>query len=269
MSKIACLQMASGPGVLQNLDETARLIKLAAKAGAKLVVLPENFAVMGKDADMLAAREKEGSGKIQNFLAKQAKSHGLWIVGGTLPLEGPSEDKVYSACLVYNAAGKCVARYDKIHLFDVSLDTERAPYHESKHIVHGSKPVVCETPFGKLGLAVCYDLRFPELFRALIDADAEIIALPAAFTAETGRAHWESLVRARAIENLVFVAASAQGGFHKNGRETYGHSMIVDPWGTILDELDHSSGIAFAEIDLNFLHSRRRTFPCLTHRKIK
>ncbi len=269
MSKIAAIQMASGPNVSANLIEAGRLIDQAVAAGARMVVLPENFAVMGmEERDKVELREKEGEGPIQEFLSRQAARHELWIVGGTVPLEASTPDKIRAACLVYDAEGRQVARYDKIHLFDVSLRESGEEYNESATIEPGDELVVVDTPFGKLGLAVCYDLRFPELFRNLVEQGAELIALPAAFTAITGKAHWEVLVRARAIENLCYLIASAQGGYHVSGRLTHGESMIVDPWGVVLDRLSSGSGIVVAEIDCEQLRNTRRTFPVLEHRRL-
>ncbi len=269
MNKIAAIQMASGPNVSANLIEAGRLIALAAEAGAQLVVLPENFALMGMtERDKVELREREGEGPIQEFLSRQALRHQLWIVGGTVPVEASAPDKIRAACLVYDTRGKQVARYDKIHLFDVALKESGEEYNESATIEPGEAPVVLDTPFGRLGLAVCYDLRFPELFRTLAGQGAELIALPAAFTAITGKAHWEVLVRARAIENLSYLIASAQGGYHLNGRHTHGDSMIVDPWGRVLDRLPSGSGIVVADIDSGQLQNRRRTFPVLDHRRL-
>lgn len=270
MNRVAAIQMASGPNVGANLLEAERLIGQAAQQGAGLVVLPENFAIMGKtEQDKLKASEREGHGAIQDFLSRQAVSHNIWIVGGTIPVKTASEQRVRAACLLFNAAGNRVARYDKIHLFDVYLDESRENYSESQTIEPGDAVVVSETPFGRIGFAVCYDLRFPELFRHMLDEGVEIIVLPAAFTATTGRAHWEALVRVRAIENLCYVIASAQGGYHVNGRETYGNSMIVDPWGTVLDRLPNGPGVVFADIDRDRLANIRRSFPVIEHRKYR
>jgi deaminated glutathione amidase len=261
--------MASGPNVNANLLEAGRLIKKAVEAGAKLVVLPENFAIMGmNEADKVDIREEDGKGPIQEFLAEQSARHGIWLVGGTIPLAATDADHVYAACLLYDDKGKRVARYDKIHLFDVRITESGERYNESATIEPGDSIVVVDTPFGKLGLAVCYDLRFPGLFRRMIEEGVEIFAMPSAFTAITGRAHWDALVRARAIENMCFMIAPAQGGYHANGRETYGHSMIVDPWGVVLDTLPRGSGVVVADIDLGRLHDLRRTFPVLEHRKL-
>jgi nitrilase len=267
--KIAAIQMASGPNVGANLLETERLVTEAVEAGAGLVVLPENFAFMGKEEeDKIPLREKDGEGPLQEFLANLAKRLGVWIVGGTVPLEASNPDKVRAACMVYNDQGERVARYDKIHLFDVHLVETDERYEESGTIEPGDKMVVVDTPFGRLGLAVCYDLRFPEMFRRLLDEGAEVLVLPAAFTAQTGKAHWEVLVRARAIENLSYIVAAAQGGFHVNGRETHGHSMIVDPWGAILAELPTGAGSVVAPLDPERQATTRRSFPSLEHRQL-
>jgi nitrilase len=266
----AAIQMASGPTVHANLIEAERHIAAAAKVGAKLVVLPENFALMGMhDRDGLAAREHEGSGSLQDFLAGQAARHGVWLVGGTIPMHGDDPERGRAACLVFDPSGRRAARYDKIHLFDVNVDDERGCYQESSTIEPGREVVVVETGLGMLGLAICYDLRFPELFRALLDRGAQLIALPAAFTAVTGRAHWEVLVRARAVENLCYIVAAAQGGYHANGRETYGHSMVVDPWGVVLDRLPRGSGTVLGNIDLPRQLGTRTRFPCLEHRRLR
>jgi len=269
MSRVAAIQMASGPNVGANLIEVKRLIAQAVDAGAELIVLPENFAIMGlTEADKVGLREKEGDGPIQAFLSQQAKGNGVWIVGGTIPLESADENKVRAACLLFDAEGKQVARYDKIHLFDVMLEENKESYIESETIEAGDSCIVVDTPFGRLGIAICYDLRFPELFRMLLDQGVDIIAVPSAFTAITGRAHWETLVRARAIENLSYVIAAAQGGYHVNGRETYGNSMIVDPWGVVLDRLPNGSGVVTAEIDPVRLALTRQNFPSISHRKL-
>jgi len=270
MAKIAAIQMASGPYVSANLSEAARLIKNAAKEKAELVVLPENFAHMGiSDEDILSIAEDENSpGEIQSFLSRTAKELKIWLLGGTVPIKCVLEDKVISASILYNDKGEAVARYDKIHLFDVDLDEARGAYRESAFTQAGNEPVVVDTPFGKLALAICYDIRFPELFRRLEKKGMEILLLPASFTSITGKAHWEVLNRARAIENLCFVVASAQGGFHVNGRETHGDSMIVDPWGHIIDHLPRGSGFVIADIDLKHLHETRQSFPVLEHRRL-
>ena len=269
MTTVACIQMASGPAVGANLLEAERLIGMAVDKGAKLIVLPENFAIMGKEeSDKVAVRESDDGGPIQDFLSQQAIKQGIWLVGGTVPMVAKANNKIRAACLLYDDQGNLAARYDKIHLFDVSLVDSDERYAESEAIESGDQAVVVETPFGKLGLAVCYDLRFPELFRTMLDQGMDIIAMPSAFTAITGKAHWSILVRARAIENLCYVLAAGQGGYHVNGRETYGHSMIVDPWGQVMNELANGSGLVCADIDLQRLNNIRRTFPALEHRNI-
>jgi len=267
--KVAAIQMASGPQVAANLNEAARHIGKAAAAGSRLVVLPENFAIMAKqDADRLAVAEHDGHGPIQEFLATQARKHAVWLVGGTIPIKANDPKRVRAACLVFNDRGERIARYDKIHLFDVRLDNGEL-YNESAAIEPGDTPVAVDTPFGKLGLAVCYDLRFPELFRQLLDQGAELFAVPSAFTVRTGRAHWEVLVRARAVENLAYVIAAAQGGFHLNGRETYGDSMIVNPWGEVLDRLARGSGVVLADLDRRYFEHTRTSFPSIQHRRLR
>lgn len=269
MTTVACIQMASGPNVAANLLEAERLIAMAVEKGARLLVLPENFAIMGKtERDKVALREQEGSGQIQDFLAQQAARHGIWLVGGTIPLVAGDDSHIRAACLLFDDQGRQAARYDKIHLFDVAVVDSDERYTESDTIEAGDRAVVVDTPFGKLGLAVCYDLRFPELFRTMLDQGMELLALPSAFTAITGKAHWETLVRARAIENLCYVFAAGQGGYHLNGRATYGHSMIVDPWGQVMNELANGAGLVCADMSLDHLQNIRRTFPCLDHRNI-
>ena len=269
MPLLAAVQMASGPNVNANLLEAGRLIATAAGAGAGLVVLPENFALMGMtEYDKVLQREEDGHGPIQDFLAEQAARHGLWIVGGTVPLAAHDPDKIRAACLVFDDRGHRVVRYDKIHLFDVHVEETGEHYTESETIEPGGEVAVVDSPFGRLGLAVCYDLRFPELFRKLLDQRLDLLALPAAFTAATGRAHWEVLVRARAVENLCYVVASAQGGYHVNGRETHGDSMVVDPWGTVLDRLPRGSGVVLAKMERARLEGIRRSFPALEHRRL-
>ncbi|MGR8979901.1 MAG: carbon-nitrogen hydrolase family protein [Gammaproteobacteria bacterium] len=267
MSKCAAIQMASSPNVSSNLLEAEKLIAEAAKTGAKLVALPENFALMGDhELDKLKIKETDGSGPLQTFLSGVAKKYAVWVVGGTIPLAGGDESKVRAACLVYNDQGERVARYDKMHLFDVSVPGTPEVYRESDSIEPGKEPVVLDTPFGKIGLAVCYDLRFPEMFRNMLMLGMEILVIPSAFTAETGAAHWEVLLRARAIENLCYVIAPNQGGFHLNGRKTFGHSMIIDPWGVVVDCYKTGGGFVSADIDAERLEKVRAAFPALNHR---
>ena len=264
----AAIQMASSPKVSANLLEAGRLIQTAAQQGAKLVVLPENFALMGlKETDKLEIAESDGVGPIQDFLSKTAKTEKVWLIGGTLPIRAGS-GKVRASCLVFNDKGQRVGRYDKIHLFDVNVPGSDERYEESATIEPGEDPLVLETPFGRLGLSVCYDVRFPELYRRLTRAGMDVLAVPSAFTARTGSAHWEVLVRARAIENLCYVIAPNQGGFHKNGRETFGHSMIVDPWGAVLSSLSQGAGVITAEFDPERLKKVRAAFPALDHTRL-
>ena len=264
--RVAAIQMASGPSVPANLAEAERLIELAADAGARLVALPEFFCIMGmKDVDVVKVREAEGHGPIQAFLARMAKKHHIWLIGGSVPLEASTANKVRNSCLVYDERGKQVARYDKIHLFGLDLGNER--FQEARLMEPGDKVVVVNSPFGRIGLSVCYDLRFPELYRAMPDVD--MIVVPSAFTATTGRAHFETLIRARAIENLAYVIAPAQGGYHLSGRETHGDSMIVDPWGVVLDRLPRGSGVVMANINPAYQASLRKSLPALKHRFIQ
>jgi deaminated glutathione amidase len=265
--KAAALQMTSGPDVQANLAEARLLLEEAQAADARLAVLPENFAFMGiHDADKLAVGEPLGSGPIQDFLAATAQRLGLWVIAGTIPIRVAGDPRVAAASLVYNAQGERVARYDKIHLFDVELPERAESYRESANMAPGKTPALVDTPIGRVGLAVCYDVRFPELFRNLSAQGAEVFVLPSAFTAPTGRAHWETLLRARAIENLCHLIAPAQSGFHANGRETYGDSMIVDFWGRILGRLPRGRGCVSAEIDLVRQAEVRKSFPALLHR---
>lgn len=264
-ARIAAVQMASGPQVAANLNEAGRLIAMAAEQGAKLVALPEYFAIMGmNERDKVAIRETPGAGPIQDFLSAAARRHGVWIIGGSAPLAAEDPARVRNSCLVYDDRGTLVSRYDKIHLFSFQSGAES--YSEQRTIEAGQDVVTVDTPFGKIGLAICYDLRFPELFRAM--AGVDIIVLPSAFTETTGKAHWETLIRARAIENLAYFMAPAQGGYHVNGRETHGHTMIVDPWGTVLDRLPRGSGVVVADVDLEHLRRLRLSLPALTHRTL-
>ncbi len=264
--RVAAIQMASGPNVQANLEEAGKLIAMAASTGARIIALPEYFAIMGmKETDKVVAREKEGSGPIQQFLSDTAAKHRVYLIGGSVPLETTDPNKVRNSCLVYDKEGKQVARYDKIHLFNLALGTEN--FSEERTIEAGDKVVTFDSPYGRIGLSICYDLRFPELYRAMGDVD--IIVIPSAFTATTGKAHWEPLIRARAIENLAYVIAPAQGGFHVNGRETHGDSMIVDPWGVVLDRLPRGSGVVVAGINPHYQKTIRKSLPALTHRTLK
>jgi predicted amidohydrolase len=265
IARVAAVQMASGPNVEGNLREAARLIERAAGQGAQLVALPEHFGIMGmREEEKVSLREKEGSGPIQDFLAATAKRHGIWLVGGSVPLECSAPDKVRNSSMLFDSTGRVVARYDKIHLFGFEMGDEH--YSEQRTIEPGDRVVTVGSPFGRIGLSVCYDLRFPELYRAMKAVD--IIFVPSAFTETTGRAHWETLIRARAIENLAYVVAPAQGGYHVNGRETHGDSMIVDPWGVVLDRLHRGSGVVVAGINLQHLQRLRQSLPALTHRTL-
>lgn len=267
MTRVAAVQMSSGPDVQRNLVDAAKIICRAVEDGSQLVVLPENFALMPvTESDRLAAVEADGEGPIQTFLSEQAREHNIWLVGGTIPLRAGRPDRARAACLLINSRGERVARYDKIHLFDVQLENGES-HEESGTIEAGSRVVVADTPFGNLGLAVCYDLRFPELFRCMVEEGTEIFTLPVAFTESTGRAHWEILVRARAVENLAYVITSTQGGEHANGRSTYGNAMIVSPWGEVLGRLSTEPGFVAADLDIDELSKVRRRFPSLSHRR--
>jgi predicted amidohydrolase len=265
MFRVAGVQMASGPNVSANLNEARRLIEMAVEQGARLVALPEWFACMGlKDTDKLAIREKDGGGPIQQFLSDMARRHRIWLIGCSVPLESPDLGRVHNSMLVYDDSGRRAARYDKIHLFSLDLGQER--FSEQRTIHPGNEVKVVDTPLGRIGLSVCYDLRFPELYRAMGEVD--IIVVPSAFTETTGRAHWETLIRARAIENLAYVLAPAQGGYHLSGRETHGHSMIVDPWGVVVDRLPRGSGVVVAGINPAYQAQLRNSLPALKHRTI-
>ena len=255
--------MISGPDVLPNLATAGRLIAEAAAAGAQLVALPEYFPLIGaSDVDRLAARESEGSGPIQDFLATAAREHGIWLVGGSIPLLAEDPAKLRNSSLVFDPQGKRIARYDKIHLFGFRKGSES--YDEAATIERGNQVVAFDTPLGRVGLAICYDLRFPELFRAMGPLD--LLVLPAAFTETTGRAHWEMLLRARAVENQCYLLASAQGGLHPTGRMTHGNSMIVDPWGEVLARIDKGEGVVVAELDPQRISDTRASLPALKHR---
>ena len=261
--RVAAVQMVSTPHVDENLQTAARLIGDAAAQGATLIALPEYFPIMGlKDSDKFAVREANGDGPLQTFLAETARQLGIWLVGGSIPLIASEEGKVLNSCLVFNPQGERVARYDKIHLFGFQNGRER--YDESASIEAGHQPVAFNTPFGRVGLSICYDLRFPELYRALGVTD--LLVIPAAFTETTGRAHWEILMRARAIENQCYVLAVAQGGKHENGRETHGNSMLIDPWGVVIDRLDKGEGVVIGEIDHARIAEIRVSLPALKHR---
>lgn len=265
--KIAAVQMISGPEVGPNLVTAGRLIAEAVAAGASLVALPEYFPLIGAtDADRLAARELDGAGPMQDFLAATARQHGIWLVGGSIPLLAQDPDKLRNACLVFDPLGKRAARYDKIHLFGFTRGEES--YDEAATIERGDKVVSFETPLGRVGIGICYDLRFPELFRAMAEFSnpVDLLVLPSAFTETTGRAHWELLLRARAVENQCYVLAAAQGGQHPNGRMTHGNSMVVDPWGEIVARIDKGEGVVIAELNRQKLVDTRTSLPALKHR---
>ena len=264
--KIAALQMVSTPDLARNLASARRLIEQAAKAGAELIALPEYFCLMGqKDTDKLALAEDQGSGPIQFMLSASARELGLWIIGGTLPIRTPDPLRVRNSCCVFGPDGQLAARYDKIHLFH--YDNGRERYDEGRVLEAGTTPVVVEAAGLRVGLSICYDLRFPELYRAMSPCD--LLSVPAAFTHTTGQAHWELLLRARAVENQSYVIAAAQGGLHENGRRTWGHSMIVDPWGEVLASVAEGEGMALAEFDPARLKQVREQLPALQHRVLK
>lgn len=264
-SRVAAIQMVSGPEVAANLESAGRLIRAAAAAGARLAALPENFYIIGRhETDKVKAGEADGSGPIQDFLADTARRERLWIVGGTVPISCKDPARIRSACLLYDDTGKRVARYDKMHLFRFEGRDER--HDEARTLEAGDAPVAVATPFGRCALSVCYDVRFPELYRGLGEFDAMFV--PSAFTVPTGAAHWETLLRARAIENQAYVVAPAQGGLHPTGRRTYGHSMIVDPWGEVVGERAEGEGIVLAEIDLERVREVRAALPANLNRRL-
>ncbi len=275
--KVATIQMVSGAAVAPNLERARMLLEQAAAEGAELAVLPEYFCLLGqRDTDKLAVQEPFGDGPIQQFLADTAQALGLWIVGGTLPISSglsdaadPGSMRVFNSALVFSPAGKCVQRYDKIHLF--RFDNGRERYDESRVLLRGSASAIFELPstdghHWKIGLSVCYDLRFPELYRGYAAQGAEVLLVPSAFTHTTGQAHWEVLLRARAIENLAYVVAPAQGGLHENGRRTWGHSMQIDPWGVIRSERVEGAGVDVVELEWPLLQQARGQLPALEHR---
>ncbi len=264
---LAALQMRSGDRVEDNLRQADTLIERAVGEGARVLVLPENFAHMGRhERDKLAIAEADGRGPVQDFLADRAARHGIWLVGGSVFLRSPDDARVTAACLVCGPDGRRHARYDKAHLFDVAV-SEAEQYRESATIRPGpGRPVLVEAEGTRIGLSICYDLRFPEMYRALVRRGAEILLVPAAFTHATGRAHWSVLLRARAIENQCAVVAPNQCGEAVSGRRTWGHSQIIDPWGQVLVELEELPGVATARVDLKELRALRRRFPVLQHR---
>ncbi len=269
MTIASAIQMTSTPDVHQNLAIAANLLSEAAQAGSKLAVLPEMFPIMGAD-EMAKIKIKEGYGEglIQNFLSAQAIKNNLWIVGGTIPIAIEDEHRIRAASIVFNEKGKAVARYDKIHLFDVCITKGIEEYKESRTVEPGNHITVVDSPVGKLGLSVCYDIRFPELFRNYLNAGVQVFVVPTAFTVKTGEAHWEVLARARSIENLCYGIYACQTGAHSAQKTTYGHSMIVDPWGKIITELATNSGIISADIDLGLIETLRKKFPSPDHQRI-
>jgi len=269
MGNVAAIQMTSSHDVAENLASAAALLREAKDAGALVACLPENFSFIGlKDADKLQVAEADGNGPVQAFLSDTARRLKMWILGGTIVIRTKDSSRVANSSLLIDAEGERVARYDKIHLFDVTIPGRNEQYRESNHVLRGRNPVIADTPVGKLGLSVCYDMRFPELYRELVSRGAEWLAMPAAFTVPTGQAHWETLLRARAIENLCYVVAPAQSGLHTSGRETYGDSLIVDYWGQVLSRLAKGTGVITADIDLASQAESRARFPALDNRQL-
>jgi predicted amidohydrolase len=265
MSRIAVAQMVSSTNVEANLRQAGSLIEQAAQNQAKLLVLPENFAFMGHhETDKLRVAEEFGTGPIQSCMSDFARQNKLWIIAGTIPIKINDDRRVHSRLIVFDDNGEQVAFYDKIHLFDVRVSDVEA-HKESDSVMPGDKVVCVDTPVARIGLSVCYDLRFPELYRQLTEQGAELLVAPSAFTKTTGKAHWQILLRARAIENLCYVAAANQGGRHENTRETFGHSMIVEPWGSVLESTTVGQDLIISELDLNRLHKIRKQFPCNQH----
>ena len=268
--RVAAIQMNSGADVPQNLALAGTLLADAARDDCVLAVLPENFALMpehGRDKTLHA--EHPGDGPIQSFLSETAADNGVWIIGGSMPLVSPEDERVYGACVVVDDAGRTQAIYRKIHLFDVDLPDREESYRESHSMYPGDEPVTVDTPIGCVGVTICYDLRFPELFRTLVDDGASVFTVPAAFTAATGEAHWHILLRARAIENLSYVIAPGQFGTHPDNRETFGHSLIVDPWGRIIAEQAKGNCAVVADIDPDALGKLRSSFPALANRRLE
>ncbi|HDZ07629.1 carbon-nitrogen hydrolase family protein [Pseudohongiella sp.] len=279
-NRVAAVQMVSTADIHGNIEAAGRLIGEAAAAGAALVVLPENFAVLdGGPQAQFAEHEGDMGALLQGFLSAQARRHGIDLVAGTIPLltrparpghapELLTDGRVRPASLVFDSSGAIIARYDKMHLFDVEVSDRQARYAESDSFEAGNEVVAVDTTVARLGLSICYDMRFPELYRRLFNERVELISVPAAFTRVTGEAHWEVLLRARAIENQCYVIGAGQGGVHNERRETYGHSMIIDPWGRVLDVLDSGEGVVVADLDLPALHELRRKMPVFSHRRL-
>ena len=266
--KIAAIQMTSVNNIDKNLATAAMLLAQAADEGACMAVLPEMFPTLSVENGHIEAREALGDGPIQRFLQSQAQMHNMWIVGGTIPIASEDDHRVHASCLVYNNLGELVTRYDKIHLCDVKLKNGTENYHESAKTIAGNTPVVFESPIGIVGLAVCYDLRFAELFRILANQGAEVFILPSAFIDSTGAAHWEVLCRARAIENQAYFVAANQTGEHPTGRKSFGHSMIINPWGEVLGCIKQGEGVLISEIDIEHLQSIRESVPVRAHRRL-
>lgn len=270
--KVAAIQMTSGIDLKSNLEMAKALLAQAASEGASLAVLPEMFPLLGNGAEFTwaknAIQEQPGHGPIQDFIASEAKRHGIWIVAGTIPLASEFPEKSYASSIIFDDRGNQIARYDKLHLFDARLN-EAESYKESDSTVPGNNIVVVDTPVGKLGMSVCYDLRFPELYREMFSQGAELFAVPAAFTVPTGKAHWEILMRAAAVQNFAYVIGAAQYGVHGMGRETYGDSMIVAPGGEIISRLPKGPGVITAEIDLGLVAQYRHRIPVGAHQRIQ
>ncbi len=269
MGKISAIQLNSGPNIQVNLYDVKSFVEKIADSDSKIIVLPENFALMPEnDNDYIKYAENLGDGQIQNYLSELAGRYKIWIVGGTIPIKSSDSKRVMASTITYDDKGERISAYNKIHLFDVTLPKSKESYNESKYFMPGDKIEVIDTPVGRAGIACCYDLRFPELFRFQHDQNIELIIIPASFTEQTGKVHWETLIKARAIENLCFVVSSCQGGYHINGKKTYGHSMIVSPWGKTLDIIEKGKGFISSEIDLSRLKSLRENFPVLDHMKL-
>jgi deaminated glutathione amidase len=265
-TKVAAIQMVSAADVPANLEAAGRLIGAAAGEGARLVALPENFYLIGRhESDKVKVRERDGRGPIQDFLADAARRHRVWLVGGTAPIETRDESRILSAALLFDDSGRRIARYDKVHLFRFDGGADER-YDEARTLEPGARAVAVASPFGRLALSICYDVRFPELYRSLGEFDA--VFVPSAFTVPTGRAHWEILLRARAVENQAYVIAPAQGGLHDSGRRTYGHTMIVDPWGEVLAVRPEGEGVVAAEIDTDKIREVRASLPALLNRRL-
>ncbi len=269
MGNISAIQLNSGPNIAVNLFDVSSFIEKIADTDSKMVVLPENFALMPEnDSDYIKYAETLGNGQIQDCISELASRYKIWIVGGTIPIKSSDGNRVSASTITYNDKGERISVYNKIHLFDVTLPKSKESYNESKYFMPGDKIEIIDTPIGRAGIACCYDLRFPELFRLQQRENIEVIIIPASFTEQTGQVHWEVLIKARAIENTCFVVSSCQGGYHINGKKTYGHSMIVSPWGKTLDIIEKGKGFITSEIDLSRLKSLRENFPVLEHMKL-